>query len=119
MEINNNAFEKTLRDVRYGHAVTEASEKLAQLVQAVRASGKGGRFTLTLSVKPASRGDTSTLMVEDDIAVKLPKQEKPQSVFFATDQNLLQRNDPNQKEFVLKTVPGEKVEPEQLKQVNG
>lgn len=107
VKLKGNTFEKTMREVRQGHALGEASEKLTELVKQVRANGRCGELVIRLKVKPASRGETTTLMVEDEIVVKLPKAERPQTVFFASDENLLQRNDPRQPEFEqLKVVEG-------------
>src|SRR5262252_4072062 len=103
-----NTFDKTLREVRGGLVMTELSQKMTELVAAVRATGKGGKLTLELKIKPASKGETVCVMVEDDITVKLPKPEKATSVFYATEGNLLQRSDPRQKEFELQEVPQEK-----------
>lgn len=99
-----NTFEMTLREIRGGGALTELSTKLAELVAAVRATGKAGKLRLEIAVTPASRGEAVCLMLDDDISLKLPRLEKASSIFFATDQNLLQRQDPRQKEFELREV---------------
>jgi hypothetical protein len=112
-----NAFAKTLQEIRSGYALSEASEKLAEVVNAVRATGRNGALTLRLNIKPASRGETVTLMVEDEIVVKLPKLDRPQTVFFAGENNLLQRNDPRQKEMEFRAVPSGAVQAETLKKV--
>lgn len=112
-----NAFSKTLQEVRSGYALGEASEKLTELVAAVRATGRQGELVLRLRVKPASRGETVTLMVEDECTLRMPKTDRPQTVFFASEENFLQRVDPRQKEMEFKTVASAPVSPEQLKKV--
>jgi len=105
-----NTFDKTLREVRGGLVVSELSQKLGEVVGAVRATGKGGKLTLELKIRPASKGETVCVMVEDEIKVSLPKPEKATSVFYATESNLLERSDPRQKEFELREVPQEKAQ---------
>lgn len=114
-----NSFGNTLALIRDGDCVDEASQKLQELVAAVRETGKPGSLTITLKAKPATiRGAIGTLVIDDDVTVKLPKAGKAQSLFFATEANTLQRSDPNQQELQLKTVEGGQVAPENLKRVN-
>jgi len=101
----NNAFARTLQEVRSGHCLQEASEKLQELVSQVRLTGRSGELVVRLKVKPASRGEAVTLMVEDDVSVKLPRLERGTTVFYASEENVLQRNDPRQGELELRTVP--------------
>jgi hypothetical protein len=110
-----NTFEKTLREVRAGMAMSELSEGLANLVQAVRASGKGGKLVLELKIKPASKGETVCVFIEDEITVKAPKPEKASSIFFTTEDNLLQRQDPRQMVMELREVPAPKQELKEVK----
>jgi hypothetical protein len=116
-EVLGNAFERTLRDVRQGYCLSELSEKLTSLVQQVRATSRGGELILKLKVKPASRGEGVALMIEDEVTVRTPKQVQPQTIFFATEENLLQRNDPRQRELELVTVPAAAVPVEGLRTV--
>ncbi len=101
----NNTFDKTLRELRHGSALTELSESLAAVVAAVRATGKKGKLKLELSICPASKGETVCVMIEDTITTKLPQLEKPVSVFYSDEQNMLHRVDPRQKELELRSVP--------------
>lgn len=48
-----NAFLPTLQRHRGGLLLEEAGSKLAEVVAAVHATGKAGRLTITLDVKPA------------------------------------------------------------------
>lgn len=119
-ETTSNSFVNTFCQIREGDSVSEASDKLQELVAAVRETGRPGTLTIAIKVKPGTtRGRIGTIILEDDIAAKLPKKEKDESLFFATDDNTLQRTDPNQPELSLKTVEGGKVEKDQLKRVNG
>jgi len=92
-------FTETLREVRDGDLVTELSEKVKQLVEAVRGTQKAGKLVLTLTLKPMKKG-LDMLMLEDDIKLALPEPERETSTFmFATSENELTRRDPRQPEL--------------------
>lgn len=115
-----NTFANTVAQIRGGDFQEEASKKLQELVGAVRETGRPGTITLTMKIKPATaRGSMSTLIIDDKVVCKMPEVEKAQSLFFATDENTLQRNDPNQKELALKTVSMPAVEKEELRVASG
>lgn len=100
-------FLGTLKEIRQGQSLHELSEHLASLVEAVRATGRKGSLSYTLTVKPASKGETVTLMVEDAVTVKRPNPERGTTVFFAATDNTLQRNDPRQPELAGLRKPAE------------
>lgn len=91
-------FVSTLKELRAGGALDDLNDTLTDLVATVRATGRPGKLTLTLSVK-AGKGNANQLMVDDTIAVKKPVKETETTIFFATDENVLQRNDPRQPEL--------------------
>lgn len=86
-------FDHTLREIRYGEALDELSVTMAELVSAVSNTQKTGSITLTIKLKPAGGG---TIEVIDDIKAKIPTLPKGTSIFFATPDNNLVRNDPRQ-----------------------
>jgi hypothetical protein len=96
---NDNHFGWLLGQLRRGRAMDDASAQLRDLVEAVRNTGKAGKLTLTLTVAPASKGDSDMLTVLDNCAAKQPELDRAASLFFATDGGGLQRNDPRQTEF--------------------
>lgn len=93
------SFLETLQEIRRGEIVGDLTADLMDLVAAVKATGKRGEIHLVLKVKPASLGDIGTLVITDEIKVKLPKMEKGSTILYATDENLLQRKDPRQPEL--------------------
>jgi len=97
-------FSDTLRELRAGRTLDELSEELNRLVGEVRKTGKSGKLLLTIEVKPASKGDIDTVIVTDDIKTKIPKLDRGGTLFFPTNENNLQRNDPRQKELGLRAV---------------
>jgi hypothetical protein len=99
-----NTYEQTLREMRHGRSLAELSEELARLVQAVRETGRAGSLTYKLTIKPASAGDVVTVQLEDDLKCVTPKPARGSSIFFATEENTLQRTDPRQREFQLRAV---------------
>ncbi len=90
------SYMETLISVREGAAIVEASEKLTELIAAVRETGKAGALTITLKVRPASKGKTQVLMIEDDIKDSIPKYDREASMFYVSDDNLLSKSDPRQ-----------------------
>lgn len=108
-------FPETILQINNGAAVMELSEALEKVVAAVRAAGKSGSITLTIKVAPASKGSTDVLMVESQVKTKLPEPERGMTVFYATENNRLVRNDPKQQMLPLRVVDIE--QPKQLKEV--
>lgn len=100
-----NSYEQTLREMRHGRSLQELSEQLALLVAAVRDTGKGGSLTYKITVKPASAGDVVTVQLEDDVKPNIPKPARGNSIFYANENNTLQRTDPRQREFDIREVP--------------
>ncbi len=92
-------FIETLREIRQGQSVEDLTVHLVSLVMAVRETGRAGKLTYTLTVKPASKGNVDTLLLEDQITTKEPKLERGATVFFASPDNVLSRQDPRQPEL--------------------
>jgi len=108
-------FQETILQINNGATVAELSGALEKVVAAVRMAGKAGSITLTLKVAPASKGSTDVLMVESQVRTKLPEPERGISIFYATEDNKLVRNDPKQQQLPLRVVDIE--QPRQLKEV--
>lgn len=89
------AFADVLKDARDGALLLELAEKMQNLVAAVRDTGRGGKLTLTLQLKPMNKG--GMLILQDDVKLALPEPEREDTtVVFATDDNDLTRRDPRQ-----------------------
>jgi hypothetical protein len=95
-----NCFSRLLSEFREGESQAELSEQLQEVVAAVRDTGKPGKLTYTIIVKPSG----NAIVVTDEIKTKVPQMPRDASIFFATDQNTLQRENPNQKRLDLRTV---------------
>ncbi len=95
-----NAFDALLRNQRKGLLAGDLSEALQKLTLACASVGKAGKLTLSITITPS--GDAMT--VADDIKVKLPEANKSQSIFYATEDGRLVRDNPDQKTLDLKVI---------------
>jgi len=96
-------FADLLRDHRGGLTHDELTDHLQDLVAAVTDEKKGGYITLTIAIKPMGRGDG--LEVSCEIKAKPPTKPAGVSIFYATPENSLVRDDPRQKTMDLREVP--------------
>ncbi|HXI90493.1 MAG TPA: hypothetical protein VNH18_29435 [Bryobacteraceae bacterium] len=101
-------FLEVVASHRSGDILPELDEKLTEVLQAVRSTGKQGAIALVLKVKPYSKGKIETVLIEDEIKVKIPELDKGGSIFFATDDDELLLNDPRQQNLDLREIPQEK-----------
>lgn len=99
-----------IAQLRRGQTATDLSEALLELVAAVRETGKKGTLTLKLTVAPHAKGDDVILTLTDDVTLKTPRAERGSSIFYATDDNGLVRNDPRQGELRLEVIEGNRTE---------
>jgi hypothetical protein len=91
-------FADTLREVRGGVVLDELAEQMQALVNAVTESGKSGKLTLTIEVKPFDKVD-GAMVLRDTVKLTLPKITSAGTVMFATPEGNLQRNHPKQDEL--------------------
>lgn len=89
-------FTDVIRDLRFGETLDEISAEFNNLVTAVEKTGKVGELTFKVKVKPSAAG---AIEVIDDIKTKLPQLAKGTSLFFATPEGNLVRNNPRQDEL--------------------
>lgn len=99
-------FLDTLRELRGGQTLDELAVKLHEAVAAVQEHGKAAELKLILTIKPFStRGlAEAPILVEDEIALKLPKGEREFTVFFATPEGNLSRHQQRQPDLPGVTV---------------
>lgn len=94
----------TIRHIGGGVFIDTASDKLAELVAAVDASGNAGKIDLTITVKKATRG--GAMIVTGKVKVTKPADEPMECMLFATPDGNLVADDPKQTRLDLKAVPG-------------
>ena len=91
-----------LRDIRKGRAVDLASQRLAEIVQAVDETGKPGSLTITIKVKP-EKGGGSLKNLAVDVKAKIPEIDLPEGIFYSDADGDLHRSDPKQEEMFSDT----------------
>jgi len=97
------AFAVFLQELRDGRTHAELSDQLANLLEKVKETGKGGEITLKLKVRPAGRGaDVDKIVIGDSVSIKLPNPERGEDFFWLTDENALSRNHPRQGNLELR-----------------
>jgi len=95
-----NAFGRLLSEFRAGASLSELSEAMQACIAAVKESGKAAELKYVVKFTPSG----NAIVVTDKVDRKLPGLEREQSIFFATEDNMLCRNNPAQKEFNLREV---------------
>lgn len=88
-------FAETVSTMRGGAADRAASAALKKLVEAVRATGKGGTISLKIAIAPLKDGD-GELEVKAKIGLTLPAEDIKSAIYYADDKNALIRTDPRQ-----------------------
>lgn len=86
-----------------GTLIPEASEKMSELVKRVDQTGKPGTLTIKLSVR---KGPAGSLAIEATSDLKLPKEEKIETLMFPTPEGNLLTEDPRQGNLELRQVGG-------------
>lgn len=87
-----------LREYRKGRAVDLASQRLAELIQAVDETNKAGDITIKIKVKP-QKGGGSEKTLAIDVKCKIPEIDLPEAIFFSDQDGNLHRTDPAQAEM--------------------
>jgi hypothetical protein len=94
----------------FGITAEELSNELANVLQAVRDTGRKGTLALKLTIKPESI-QTGQISITPDIASNPPQIARERSMLFMTPDNNLQREDPRQKSLEFTAVtPSKKQE---------
>lgn len=108
MTIRSDLFTHTVNNLLNGHTQAELSDRLAECVERARETGKQAKLTLTLTIKPL--GQSGQYEIRDQIKQQLPELDRGITLFFGTPEGNLTREDPNQQNLALKTVPDDKPE---------
>ena len=97
-------FPETILQINNGATVAELGDAVQKVVAAVRAVGKSGAVTLTVKIAPAMKNSTEVLTVEATVKTRVPEAEHGATIFFATEDNRLVRNDPKQQMLPLRVI---------------
>lgn len=97
---------QTLGQLRKGKMLEDLDATLRHVVDAVRDAAQesggiaGGEVTIKLKLK-SQKGDHMVIDVHDEITSKTPARPGGRTVFFASGDGELVRNDPRQQEMAL------------------
>ncbi len=105
---NSRPFLDFLREHRNGVMHDQLSDKLQECVASVADEGGTAKLTITITIKPAGAGE-GALMVTDEIKTTLPKEKVGGSIFFASPDNNLIREDPKQHKLPLAEITNPRI----------
>ena len=88
-------FSVMLATLAKGKTNERLSEQLAEVVAAVAATKKAGKLSMTLQIKPQSNVPGAVIVTATS-ATKAPAFDPQASIFYATDDGHLVRDDPKQ-----------------------
>ena len=89
-------FGQILAELGEGSTVIELSEAMWDLIQRVQDTGKAGSITLTIKVSGDGRGRVQVL---DEVKLRLPEYNRPQTSFFIDKHGNASRRNPDQPEI--------------------
>lgn len=92
------SFAAYLMDIDRGRVESDATDLMVDAVKAVEATGKAAKVTITVTIAPQDPktfDDTGILIVEGEAKATLPRVKRPASIFYATGDGEMTRNDPN------------------------
>ena len=98
------AFLNVMTTHKGGAMISEASAALKQVTAAIQQTGKPGKVTLTMTLKPAGKASHGTMVFEAVVKATAPCVEPPASIFYADGDFNLVREDPNQTKLDLRVV---------------
>lgn len=107
----------TLRRMRGGQFLDEASEAMAQLVRTVDELGKAGSITLQIGVKRVGKKN-GAMQITGKVITKLPTDTPDETLMFPTVEGNLLTEDPRQQQLELKVAEAPNAATTPLKQAN-
>src|SRR5262245_54604602 len=97
-------FSQQLSFLSKGSLDAELTQALADVVKAVRETGKAGAISLTLKVSMLNQRDENAVKVTPAVKITTPKLPPYESVMFSTADGDLLRDDPKQQKLDLREV---------------
>jgi len=88
-------FLEALSVLNRGLTIPQLDAHLAEVVEAARSTGKIGKLTLEIEVKPDGP-DGEMVHVSDKITAKIPQPDRRVAIFYTSVGGRLQREDPRQ-----------------------
>ena len=93
-----NELLRFLAPLSEGEIVPDLTNKIHEVVRAVRDTGKAGTIKLSLKISPCEGSDRQ-VVVNADIDAKTPQMARPMSIYFTDENGGLHRQDPRQMGF--------------------
>ena len=97
-------FADNLRYIGKGAINDELTEKMAELVKAVRETGKKGEITLKISVAMMASGNEDMVKLTPMVSAKIPETDSPVTIMYSTHDGDLLREDPDKQQTTLRQV---------------
>jgi hypothetical protein len=104
------AFTELISSLRDGRCLDDARRAITEVEEAVMEHGKPGTVTLTLTLRPASKGNRVMVSVTDAISIKKPVGEKEETILFRAGDGRFSRRDPRQPELPMRPVARDDVD---------
>lgn len=98
------AFLKFLEQHNAGDAISEISAAMKQVTAATQQTGRAGRVSIELALKPAGAGSRNTLGWAVRVTPHAPKCDLPVSIWYVDEDFNLVRDDPKQSKLDLRIV---------------
>lgn len=105
MSTKNTPFSQQLAFLSKGCLDDELTEALADVVKAVRETGKPGEITLKIKVSMLNKRDENAVKLTPSVKTKQPEMAPYETIMFSTGDGDLIRDDPNQRKLPLEEVP--------------
>lgn len=101
---NTTPFSQQLAYINKGTLDAELTEALADVIKAVRETGKKGAVTLTLNCSMLNTRDENTMKVTPKVTRTIPELDRADTIMFSTADGDLLRDDPAQTQLDLKVI---------------
>lgn len=88
----------SLQNVRRGEALAEAGQELANILYMAAETGRQGKLTLEIVVKPVEKG-SKQMQIEDTVKATYPRCDPGRTFMFVGDDGSLTRHDPDQEDI--------------------
>jgi hypothetical protein len=104
MSAEKTPFSQQIAFMSKGMLDDELTEVLAEVVRAVRETGKQGTVSLNLKIGMLNRADENTMKITPTITHKAPEADRAEAIMWSTADGDLLRNDPDQRALDLREV---------------
>lgn len=98
------SFSQQLSYINKGTLDAELTEALAEVIKAVRETGKKGAVTLTLNCSMLNNRNENTMKISPKVTRSIPELDRAETIMFSTANGDLLRDDPDQHQLDLKVI---------------